>query len=95
MLTPATLAIGDPSRPMKIRKFIYDASSAHCSAGRLLIELDGAPIGRMRFVGPLYRELVKTPDGRAFAERVYAKARPTYHPIGQASVERILKDARS
>jgi len=47
---PATLAIGDPSRALKIRKFIYDASSAHCSAGRLLIELDGAPIGRMRFV---------------------------------------------
>ena len=50
-------------------------------------------VGRMRFIGPLYRELVKTPEGRARAEKVFAQARPTYHPIGQASVERILKEA--
>ena len=50
-------------------------------------------VGRMRFINPLYRELAKTPDGRAFAQRVFDKARPTYHPIGQASVERILKEA--
>jgi leukotriene-A4 hydrolase len=50
-------------------------------------------VGRMRFINPLYRELAKTPDGRAFAERVFAKARSTYHPIGQAGVERILKEA--
>ena len=50
-------------------------------------------VGRMRFLNPLYRELVKTPNGRAFAERVFAKARPMYHPIGQGSVERILKEA--
>jgi hypothetical protein len=47
---PATLPIGDPTRRLKVKKFVYQAASAHCSAGRLLIELDGAPIGRMRFV---------------------------------------------
>jgi leukotriene-A4 hydrolase len=50
-------------------------------------------VGRMRFINPLYRELAKTPEGRAFAERVFAKARSTYHPIGQVGVERILKEA--
>jgi len=50
-------------------------------------------VGRMRFVNPLYRELVKTADGRAFAQRVFARARPMYHPIAQAGVERILKEA--
>jgi aminopeptidase N len=50
-------------------------------------------VGRMRFINPLYRELAKTADGRAFAHRVFDKARPTYHPIGQAGVERILKEA--
>jgi leukotriene-A4 hydrolase len=49
-------------------------------------------VGRMRFITPLYRELVKTPDGRAFALRVFEKARPMYHPIGQASVERVIQD---
>ena len=47
---PATLAIGDPTHKLKLRKFVYQAASAHCSAGRLLIELDGALVGRMRFV---------------------------------------------
>ena len=47
---PATLPIGDPTRKLKLKKFVYQAASAHCSAGRLLIELDGALIGRMRFV---------------------------------------------
>jgi len=51
-------------------------------------------VGRMRFLNPLYRELIKTPDGRAFAQRVFDKARPTYHPIAQASVERVLKEAK-
>ena len=51
-------------------------------------------VGRMRFIGPLYRELAKTESGRAFAQRVFAQARAGYHPIGQASVERILKDAK-
>jgi leukotriene-A4 hydrolase len=51
-------------------------------------------VGRMRFINPLYRELVKTPDGRALAERAFAKARPTYHPIAQGGVERILKEAK-
>ncbi len=51
-------------------------------------------VGRMRYVKPLYRELVKTPDGKAFARRVFAVAKPTYHPIGQASVERILTEAK-
>ncbi|HUR40069.1 MAG TPA: M1 family metallopeptidase [Verrucomicrobiae bacterium] len=51
-------------------------------------------VGRMRFVNPLYRELVKTPEGKAVAQRVFAQARATYHPIGQASVERIIADAK-
>ena len=50
-------------------------------------------VGRMRFLNPVYRELAKTPEGLAFAQRVFAQARPRYHPIGQASVERLLKPA--
>jgi leukotriene-A4 hydrolase len=51
-------------------------------------------VGRMRYLNPLYRELAaKKPEGLAFAQRVFAQAKPTYHPIGQGSVERILKDA--
>jgi leukotriene-A4 hydrolase len=49
-------------------------------------------IGRMYLVKPLYRELSKTKDGRKFAEKVYAQAKPLYHPMTQAAVERVLKE---
>lgn len=50
-------------------------------------------VGRMKFINPLYRELAKTETGRAFAQRVYEKARASYHPIAQASVDRVLSEA--
>ncbi len=47
--------------------------------------------GRMKFLKPLYQELVKTPAGKERALRIYAKARPAYHPIAAAAVEAVLK----
>jgi aminopeptidase N len=47
--------------------------------------------GRRKFLKPLYEELVKTPEGKERARRIYAKARPTYHPISVATVDQILK----
>ncbi|MEO6708248.1 MAG: M1 family metallopeptidase [Planctomycetota bacterium] len=50
-------------------------------------------IGRRKFLKPLYTELVKTPDGLARAKAIYAKARPGYHPIAQATIDKLLADA--
>ena len=47
-------------------------------------------IGRRYLVVPIYEELAKTPDGLRFAREVYAKAKPGYHPMTQASVEKAL-----
>ncbi len=47
-------------------------------------------IGRRKLIRPLYEELMKTPDGRAFARRVYAEARPGYHPIAVATLDPIV-----
>jgi hypothetical protein len=47
---PETLLIADPTTPLKVRKFIYTAAAQHCSSGRILVELDGRPVGKMRFV---------------------------------------------
>ncbi|MDC8830286.1 M1 family metallopeptidase [Alteromonas gilva] len=38
-------------------------------------------IGRNKLVKPLYRELSKTPEGKAFAQKAFAEARPGYHPL--------------
>ena len=47
-------------------------------------------IGRRKFLIPLYRELLKTPEGTARAKVIYAKARPFYHPIAVDSVDRLI-----
>lgn len=38
-------------------------------------------IGRNKLVKPLYRELSKTADGKAFAKRAFEEAKPGYHPL--------------
>jgi aminopeptidase N len=57
------------------------------------IEAHLKTVGRMLLIRPIYQALVKTRDGRAFAERVYAEARPNYHPIARAAVDDVLVEA--
>ena len=50
-------------------------------------------IGRRKLIMPTYEELVKTPDGLAFAKEVFAKAKPGYHPITTGSVQETIDKA--
>ena len=56
------------------------------------IEAHLKSVGRMLLITPIYKALAKTEDGREFAERVYAEARPNYHPISRASVDKVLRE---
>jgi hypothetical protein len=47
-------------------------------------------VGRRKFLRPLYEELVKTPEGKERAMSIYARARSSYHPISQATVDELL-----
>jgi leukotriene-A4 hydrolase len=47
-------------------------------------------IGRRKLIVPLYRELMKTPAGATQARRVYALARPRYHPPATAAIDAIV-----
>lgn len=50
--------------------------------------------GRGKFVRPLYRALMEQGAwGQALAQRIYAEARATYHPLVQAGVDRIVTAA--
>ncbi|WP_266169290.1 M1 family metallopeptidase [Dyella subtropica] len=51
-------------------------------------------IGRLYLTTPLYKAFVKTPEGLAYAEQVYAKAKAGYHPLTQAAVEDIFAKAK-
>lgn len=46
--------------------------------------------GRRKFLTPLYTELAKTADGRAFAEEVYRSARPNYHFVSTNTIDKVL-----
>jgi leukotriene-A4 hydrolase len=48
-------------------------------------------VGRRKFLKPLYSELMKTPEGAERARRIYAKARPGYHPIAQTTLDALVK----
>jgi len=47
-------------------------------------------IGRGRLIAPLYVEMMKTPAGATQARRVYALARPHYHPAAAAAIDAIV-----
>ena len=47
-------------------------------------------IGRRKLIEPLYESLMKTPAGTEVAKRVFAKARPGYHPETVKAVEAIV-----
>ena len=47
-------------------------------------------VGRRKLILPIDEALVASKDGRTFAQDVFNKARPGYHPITTASVEAVL-----
>jgi leukotriene-A4 hydrolase len=47
--------------------------------------------GRRKFLKPLYEKLAKNPEDLAFARKIYARARPTYHPVSQGTIDTILR----
>jgi aminopeptidase N len=48
-------------------------------------------VGRRKFVAPLFEALVAQGEwGRPIATRIYAKARPGYHPVTSGTVDKLL-----
>lgn len=48
-------------------------------------------VGRRKFLMPLYKEMIKTPEGLAMAKRIYEKARPGYHYVAVSSIDALLE----
>jgi leukotriene-A4 hydrolase len=49
-----------------------------------------ATVGRRKFLKSLYGELAVTPEGKKWAQAIYKKAYPSYHPITRSAIEGIL-----
>ncbi|HEX7128999.1 MAG TPA: M1 family metallopeptidase [Rhodanobacteraceae bacterium] len=52
-------------------------------------------IGRIYLMLPVYSAFAKTPEGLAFAEQTYAKAKDGYHPITRMAIERVFARAKA
>jgi len=61
-------------------------SAAYANMDRFL-----SAVGRRKFLEPLYREMMKTPQNAVMARRIYAKYRKNYHPLTQEGVDKIVK----
>jgi aminopeptidase N len=48
-------------------------------------------VGRRKFLMPLYKELVKTPEGKNWAKKIYVNARPNYHSVSYNTIDELLK----
>ena len=48
-------------------------------------------VGRRKYLMPLYKEIVKTPEGKAWAVKIYKKARPNYHSVAYSSIDALMK----
>lgn len=47
--------------------------------------------GRVKFLEPLYQEMMKTKKGQKMAKEIYKIARPNYHPLAQKSIDKIIE----
>lgn len=73
--------------------FLQLAIQSKCKGYLGEVEKTLKEVGRMKYLRPLYKALVKGPgkeEEKILAERVFSEARECYHPIAQAVVESIL-----
>ena len=48
-------------------------------------------VGRRKFILPIYKALIKTPEGKKLAKEIYKQARPNYHSVAYHTVDELLK----
>lgn len=46
--------------------------------------------GREKFLQPLYKAMVALPEGKTWAKKIYASARPNYHPLTRRWIDNIV-----
>ncbi|HET9953465.1 MAG TPA: leukotriene A4 hydrolase C-terminal domain-containing protein, partial [Polyangiaceae bacterium] len=63
-------------------------SGYHAVLGR--VEQVVGAVGRMKYLRPLYTNLIADARTRPMATRLYEKNRATYHPIARQMVEGLL-----
>ncbi|MCX6352970.1 MAG: M1 family metallopeptidase, partial [Bacteroidetes bacterium] len=47
-------------------------------------------VGRRKFLLPLYKEMLKTPEGKAMAMEIYKDSRPNYHSVAVQTLDEMV-----
>jgi len=50
-------------------------------------------VGRRKLILPIYHQLIKTPEGLAFARKTLDEAKAGYHPITTSTIEKLIAEA--
>jgi aminopeptidase N len=85
---------GTPNAEIGMRWYVHAINAGDKAAWPAAAE-HMTRIGRLYLTMPLYSAFAKTPDGLAYAEQVYAKAKIGYHPLTQQAVEALFAKAKS
>ena len=101
-LLPDSLSLDQMSRLDEVFGFtqsgnseIFAAWAVHVirneyQAGYSQLESFLVVTGRRKFLMPLYKEMVKTDEGKKMAKDIYKKARPNYHFVSTSSIDELL-----
>jgi aminopeptidase N len=85
---------GTPNAEIGMRWYVHaiaagDKAVWNAAAGHM------TRIGRIYLTLPVYSAFAKTPEGLAFAEQNYARAKDGYHPITRTAIERVFAKAQA
>ena len=88
-LDAAARLTGSPNNEIAFR---FYRASIHAGNRAIRPQLEAflLSVGRQKFVIPLYTALRRDAGDKAWAEHVYQRARPRYHPVTQASVDKLM-----
>ncbi len=85
---------GTPNAEIGMRWYVHAIAAGERSVWPAAAE-HMTRIGRLYLTTPVYRALIATPAGFAFAEEAYAKAKAGYHPLTRMAVEKLFAKARA
>jgi hypothetical protein len=85
---------GTPNAEIGMRWYVHAIAAGDKSAWNAAAE-HMTRIGRIYLTLPVYAAFAKTPEGLAFAEQQYAKAKDGYHPITRMAIERVFAKAKA
>ena len=85
---------GTPNAEIGMRWYVHAIAAGDRSVWPAAAE-HMTRIGRLYLTMPVYKAFCATPEGFAYAEKVYAKAKDGYHPLTQMAVERLFAKTRA